>query len=58
MQTLIIRMLKEQNRLLILQIAKDYNRCPDELMEKFWTPTYYLPVWKEPILGIRNENRS
>jgi hypothetical protein len=51
-------MLKEQNRLLILQIAKDYNRCPDELMEKFWTPTYYLPVWKEPILGIRNENRS
>lgn len=51
MQTLIIRMLKEQNRRLILQIAQDYNRCPDELMKKFWTPAYYLPVWEAPILG-------
>lgn len=34
----------KQNRILLAQIAKDYNLNESRLLEKYLKPEYYLPV--------------
>lgn len=34
----------KQNRILIAQIAKDFNLSESKLLEKYLKPEYYLPV--------------
>lgn len=40
----------EQNKMLLTNIAKDLNKDPDEFMQKYLQPSYYLPVFlsKQP----------
>jgi hypothetical protein len=38
------RIIKEQNKELLKQIAKDFNRDESRLMKRYLKPEYYLPV--------------
>jgi len=50
MQMWIIHILKEDQHRLLTQMEKDF-KLPG-LVEKYWKPAYYLPLLKNPILGL------
>lgn len=54
MDAIISHIIKEQNRLLLTQLAEKTGKPVDMMLQKYWTPTFYYigsdPTYVHPIV--------